>query len=60
MNSAAIETLLENGFEPARTIILASGFDEEIGGDQVSNTNLLHRAYCIGLPLSPLGREISQ
>ncbi|KAH9987513.1 hypothetical protein BJV77DRAFT_1070482 [Russula vinacea] len=31
---ASIETLLEKGFEPARTIVLASGFDEEISGLQ--------------------------
>jgi Gly-Xaa carboxypeptidase len=31
---ASIETLLEKGFEPARTIVLASGFDEEISGAQ--------------------------
>jgi acetylornithine deacetylase/succinyl-diaminopimelate desuccinylase-like protein len=37
INSASIETLLEKDFQPARTIVLASGFDEEIGGRQVSN-----------------------
>ncbi|KAH9970444.1 hypothetical protein BJV74DRAFT_879845 [Russula compacta] len=31
---ATIETLLEHGFEPSRTIVFASGFDEEISGPQ--------------------------
>ncbi|GAA5972509.1 hypothetical protein JCM11641_001876 [Rhodosporidiobolus odoratus] len=29
---SALDRLLEEGFEPKRTIILSSGFDEEIGG----------------------------
>lgn len=35
-NRASIETLLEKGFKPARTIVLAFGFDEEASGSQVS------------------------
>ena len=31
----AFETLIKNGFEPRRGIVLAFGFDEEIGGNQV-------------------------
>jgi Gly-Xaa carboxypeptidase len=33
--------LLEKDFEPTRTIVLAFGFDEEVGGLQVSDTILL-------------------
>lgn len=33
----AIEQLIKNGFTPKRTIILAIGFDEEIGGDNGAN-----------------------
>jgi carboxypeptidase PM20D1 len=29
---AAVESLLEEGFAPARTVVLASGHDEEVGG----------------------------
>ncbi|KAI0251446.1 carboxypeptidase S [Lactifluus subvellereus] len=29
---SSIETLLENDFEPTRTVVLAFGFDEEVGG----------------------------
>ncbi|KAG9312990.1 hypothetical protein JVU11DRAFT_6428 [Chiua virens] len=29
---SAMETMLENGFQPTRTVVLASGFDEESGG----------------------------
>jgi hypothetical protein len=36
--------LLEKGFEPARTIVLASGFDEEISGLQVSNPTFYSRS----------------
>jgi acetylornithine deacetylase/succinyl-diaminopimelate desuccinylase-like protein len=32
----AIETLLERGFKPTRSIILAYGIDEERGGPTVS------------------------
>ncbi|KAH9039314.1 hypothetical protein EDB85DRAFT_2141253 [Lactarius pseudohatsudake] len=31
---SSIETLLEKNFKPARTIVLAFGFDEEVGGMQ--------------------------
>lgn len=31
-----VETLLEHGFEPTRTIVLAYGIDEERGGISVS------------------------
>ncbi|GAA5853659.1 hypothetical protein JCM8547_007400 [Rhodosporidiobolus lusitaniae] len=31
---AALDKLMEDGFEPKRTIILSSGFDEEIGGSR--------------------------
>jgi hypothetical protein len=41
LNSASIEILLEKEFKPARTIVLAFGFDEEISGSEVSNTNFL-------------------
>lgn len=30
----AVETLLKEGFSPRRTVYIASGFDEEIGGQQ--------------------------
>ena len=29
---SSIETLLENRFQPTRTVVLAFGFDEEAGG----------------------------
>lgn len=29
---SAIETMLENGFKPTRTVVIASGFDEEVSG----------------------------
>ena len=29
---SAMETMLANGFQPARTVVLASGFDEESSG----------------------------
>ena len=29
---AAVETLLESGFHPSRSVILAFGFDEEVSG----------------------------
>jgi Gly-Xaa carboxypeptidase len=29
---SAIESMLENGFKPARTVVIASGFDEEVSG----------------------------
>lgn len=32
----AIETLLERGFQPTRSVILAYGIDEERGGHTVS------------------------
>ena len=32
--SSSIETLIHNGFEPARTIVLSFGFDEEVSGAQ--------------------------
>jgi hypothetical protein len=37
-NSASIETLLEKGFKPARTVVLAFGFDEEASGVHVSGS----------------------
>jgi len=33
---SAIETMLEGGFQPTRTVVIASGFDEEVGGLRVS------------------------
>ena len=30
--SSSIEILINNGFKPARTIVLSFGFDEEISG----------------------------
>jgi acetylornithine deacetylase/succinyl-diaminopimelate desuccinylase-like protein len=35
--------LLEQGFTPTRTVVLASGFDEEVGGTQVSNELFYNR-----------------
>lgn len=32
---AAVETLISNGFQPTRTVVLAFGFDEEVSGPQV-------------------------
>ena len=32
VSSTAVETLLERGFAPSRTILLAFGVDEERGG----------------------------
>lgn len=29
---SAIESMLENGFKPTRTVVIASGFDEEVSG----------------------------
>ncbi|KAG0707054.1 hypothetical protein DFH29DRAFT_1016640 [Suillus ampliporus] len=29
---SAIEVMLESGFKPTRTVVIASGFDEEVGG----------------------------
>jgi Gly-Xaa carboxypeptidase len=37
-DSASIETLLEKGFKPARTVVLAFGFDEEASGVHVSSS----------------------
>ncbi|KAH9066867.1 hypothetical protein EDB87DRAFT_1573733 [Lactarius vividus] len=34
---SSVETLLEKGFKPTRTIVLAFGFDEEASGLQASN-----------------------
>ena len=30
--SSSIENLINNGFEPVRTIVLSFGFDEEVSG----------------------------
>ena len=32
---SAMETMLANGYRPARTVVLASGFDEESSGTYV-------------------------
>ena len=32
---SSVETLLERGFQPTRTFVLAFGFDEEISGREV-------------------------
>ena len=32
---SSIETMLENGYKPTRTVVLAFGFDEESGGVHV-------------------------
>ncbi|KAH8996149.1 hypothetical protein EDB86DRAFT_3157955 [Lactarius hatsudake] len=37
---SSVETLLEKGFKPTRTIVLAFGFDEEASGLQASDTPL--------------------
>jgi len=34
-SSSATETLISNGFQPTRTIVLAFGFDEEVSGKEV-------------------------
>jgi hypothetical protein len=34
--------LLEKKFKPARTVVLAFGFDEEAGGKQVSGASFLY------------------
>jgi acetylornithine deacetylase/succinyl-diaminopimelate desuccinylase-like protein len=33
---SSVESLIELGFKPTRTIVLAFGFDEEVSGSQVS------------------------
>lgn len=33
---SAIEAMLDSGFEPTRTVVIASGFDEEVSGERVS------------------------
>ncbi|KAH7909068.1 hypothetical protein BJ138DRAFT_1181272 [Hygrophoropsis aurantiaca] len=35
---SSIETLLENGFQPRRTVVVASGFDEEVSGVKGAQT----------------------
>lgn len=35
---SAMETMLANGYQPARTVVLASGFDEESGGTYGAQT----------------------
>ncbi|KAF8449022.1 hypothetical protein L210DRAFT_847620 [Boletus edulis BED1] len=35
---SAMETMLANGYQPARTVVLASGFDEESGGKYGAQT----------------------
>lgn len=40
-----VETLLEHGFEPTRTIVLAYGIDEERGGISVSFTSYIRRLF---------------
>ena len=37
---SAVDKLIEDGFEPDRPILIAFGFDEEIGGKRVSRKNL--------------------
>lgn len=36
VNRSAIETMLESGHKPTRTVVLAFGFDEESNGVHVS------------------------
>lgn len=37
---STVEYLLESNFRPSRTVVLAFGFDEEVGGTQVDR--LMH------------------
>lgn len=39
---ASIETLLENSFEPTRSVVLSFGFDEEASGLYVRMMSLYH------------------
>ena len=57
-NRASIETLLEKGFKPARTIVLAFGFDEEASGLQVSEI-YFNTAWYLGSALLLSGRPTS-
>jgi Gly-Xaa carboxypeptidase len=34
----SVETLLKHGFKPKRTVVLAFGFDEEVGGARGAGT----------------------
>lgn len=36
MYRSAVELLIESGFKPTRTVVLAYGFDEECGGKVVN------------------------
>ena len=38
---SAMETMLVNGYQPARTVVLASGFDEESSGTFVRRTRCM-------------------
>lgn len=43
---SAIESMLENGFKPTRTVVIASGFDEEVSGERGASslaTKMLER-----------------
>ncbi|KAG6330629.1 hypothetical protein ID866_8459, partial [Astraeus odoratus] len=42
---SAIETMLEAGYQPTRTVVLAFGFDEEIGGDQAVGHQYQRSSY---------------
>jgi acetylornithine deacetylase/succinyl-diaminopimelate desuccinylase-like protein len=37
--------MLEGGFKPTRTVVIASGFDEEVSGIRVSRYNQLLGSY---------------
>ena len=40
-----METMLANGYQPSRTVVLASGFDEESSGTYVSEPDA-RPGYC--------------
>jgi hypothetical protein len=44
-----METLIEKGWKPERTIILSFGFDEEAGGLRVS-LHIFDNIYLINIP----------
>ncbi|KAF8552419.1 carboxypeptidase S [Imleria badia] len=45
---SAMETMLVNGYQPARTVVLASGFDEESGGNFGAKTLALELLEMFG------------
>ena len=51
----ALESLIENGFQPKRSIVLSFGFDEEASGVQVNRHSLTRKV----LKRSTLGCSIT-